>query len=130
MVPFGYMHHNARAWGADNSKFNPTRFLRTKEGHAVNNPAYRPFGAGGNSCPGKALALRQVLSSVAYFLHTYDLSVPIIGGKKQSMPIALSSTPTIGTSVPQAGKDLIVQLSPRLSEPVSHIIATSSQIPS
>lgn len=126
MVPFGYMHRNSRAWGDDHSKFNPTRFLQTKKSNSINNPAYRSFGASENSCPGKALAIRQVLSSVAYLMHTYDICAPDTEGKRQFMPVALHSMPTIGTSVSQAGKDLVEQLTPRPSEPVHHIIETAS----
>jgi cytochrome P450 len=121
MVPFAYMHRNPRAWGEDHSRFDPTRFLPTRKDNSINNPAYRPFGSGGNSCPGKAFAIRQVLSSVAYFMHTYDIRAPEKDGKRQSMPVALHSVPTIGTSVPQAGKDLVVRLTPRQLEPIRHI---------
>jgi cytochrome P450 len=126
MVPFGHMHKNARAWGKDYATFDPTRFFHTEKVKAASNPAYRPFGAGGNSCPGKALAIRQVLSSVAYLIKTYDLRAPNIDGKQQSMPVALHSTPTIGTSVPKAGKDLVVELTPGVSERVHHIVAVAT----
>lgn len=127
MVPFAHMHRNAQAWGDDHSRFNPIRFLPTNKANETKNPSYRPFGAGGNSCPGKALAIRQVLSSVAYLMHTYDLCAPQINGKDQPMPLALHSTPTIGTSVPKVGKDLVVGLTPRLTEHVDRIIARANQ---
>jgi cytochrome P450 len=125
MVPFAHMHRNSRAWGQNCAKFHPTRFLHTEKAKVTSNPSYRPFGAGGNSCPGKALAIRQVLSSVTYLMKTYDLRAPHIDGKQQSMPVALHSTPTIGTSVPKAGKDLVVELTLGVSEPIHYIIAVS-----
>lgn len=121
MVPFGYMHRSSRTWGEDHSSFDPTRFLSTRIDNSIKNPAYRPFGAGGNSCPGKTLAIRQVLSSVAYLMHKYDICAPRKEGKEQSMPTALHSVPTIGTSVPQDGRDLVVQLTPRYLELIDDI---------
>lgn len=126
MVPFGYMHRNPRAWGDEHSKFNPMRFMTKSKAQATNNPSYRPFGAGSNSCPGKALAIRQVLASVACLMYTYDLDAPRINGREQSRPVAHHATPTIGTSVPKGGKDLVVELTPTNLEPIRHIIATTS----
>jgi len=59
-------------------------------------------------------------------MHTYTLRAPQVRGKDQPRPIALHSTPTIGTSVPKIGENLVVELIPTHFEPVHYIFATAN----
>ncbi|KAF2806677.1 cytochrome P450 [Mytilinidion resinicola] len=121
LVPFGQLHHDENVWGSDHAKFSPTRFLHSKGNSLASNQSYRPFGGGANLCPGKAFANRQVLSFTAYILYSYEVSVPLVDGKAQRMPLIQDNIPTFGTSVPQPGMDPLIDLTPRIIEPIQSI---------
>jgi cytochrome P450 len=72
------MHADARLWGADVDKFEPRRFLPSKDkssaaGTASTNPAaYRAYGGGSTLCPGRHLAGSEVLAWTAAVVMALD----------------------------------------------------------
>jgi cytochrome P450 len=62
------LHFNQNAWGPDFEKFNVDRFINKFPAHA-----FRGFGGGANTCPGKAFAMVEVGALIAMLVMRFDL---------------------------------------------------------
>lgn len=83
------MHADERIWGPDASTFNPSRYLLAARNEMENkgekrapstreHPAsYRAFGGGSTLCPGRYLAISEVLAWAAAVVMSLDVMGPI-----------------------------------------------------
>ncbi len=66
MIPAAPVHRDESLWGPTASTFDPDRFTPEKQGaRKVPAAGWRTFGGGHNLCPGRHLAMREMLSIVA-----------------------------------------------------------------
>jgi hypothetical protein len=108
MIPLRQLGHADEIWGAGHEGFDPARFVRDKS--LASHTAYRPFGGGAWLCPGKKFAARQILTTVSYILHTYEIDLPSVEGKPQSFPRNEHENLAFGVSVPKTGMDPVIKL--------------------
>lgn len=66
------IHSNTDVWGASANELDPERFLRRDKVHPSAN---RVFGGGSAMCPGRHLALDELLTFTAMFVHTFDFGL-------------------------------------------------------
>ncbi|KAK1970770.1 cytochrome P450 [Colletotrichum sublineola] len=66
------IHSNPAIWGESAAEFDPERFLKREKIHPSAN---RTFGCGGYLCPGRHLALDELLTFIAMFIHTFEIEV-------------------------------------------------------
>jgi cytochrome P450 len=64
------MHHNKAIWGLDADTFVADRFL---PGSKIPTNAFRGFGGGANTCPGKGFATAEIAALVAMMVTSLDL---------------------------------------------------------
>ncbi|KAF2656520.1 cytochrome P450 [Lophiostoma macrostomum CBS 122681] len=55
--------------------FNPTKWVHTRE--VTDNPTHWPFGQGGRTCPGKAMAQIEMVAVLATLLKNYSIELVI-----------------------------------------------------
>lgn len=67
------IHSDPNVWGQDAKKFDPDRFLKPNKVHPAGN---RTFGGGSTLCPGRHLALDEIVTFTAMFIMTFDVSGP------------------------------------------------------
>ncbi|KAK1722931.1 cytochrome P450 [Colletotrichum acutatum] len=67
------IHSNPDVWGADADAFEPERFLRPSKVHPAAN---RTFGGGSTLCPGRHLAVDEMITFTAMFLSKFDVTFP------------------------------------------------------
>lgn len=104
------MHFSPTVFGSDVAKFNPTRFLYSK--NLAKSTSFRPFGGAASHCPGRFLARREVLMFTALILNRFDISLATKGGQEPKMPKMDDSLPSGGVLTPVAGDDLILKVRP------------------
>ncbi|KAF2030421.1 cytochrome P450 [Setomelanomma holmii] len=79
MIPGRSIHHNKDIWGASADVFDHRRFLASDSKRNLSSTsAFRPFGAGVTTCPGRHFSTNVILSLVAMVVLQYDL-VPTTG---------------------------------------------------
>lgn len=74
LIPSQSLHLNEDTWGPDASTFDHRRF--THHGgikNSKNTGAFRPFGSGANTCPGRHFASNVILSLTAVIVSRYNL---------------------------------------------------------
>ncbi|KAK1623165.1 cytochrome P450 [Colletotrichum phormii] len=81
------IHPNTAIWGPTATKLDPERFLRQEKVHPSAN---RVFGGGSSMCPGRHLALDELLTFTAMFALSFaisrsPISTPFPGQKRGSM---------------------------------------------
>jgi cytochrome P450 len=67
------IHSDPNIWGPDAAIFNPERFQAAP--NKVHPSANRTFGGGNTLCPGRHLALDEVLAVTAMFLSTFNVGL-------------------------------------------------------
>lgn len=69
-MPGAIIHEDPAVWGMDAKEFNPRRFLK---GQGKYHPgAFRSFGGGATLCPGRHLALIEIVSFAAMFIMRFE----------------------------------------------------------
>ncbi|WYZ34166.1 hypothetical protein EsH8_I_000442 [Colletotrichum jinshuiense] len=63
------IHSNPAVWGSDAKSFDAERFLKPNKTHPAAN---RTFGGGSTLCPGRHLAVDEMLTFTAMFIFTFD----------------------------------------------------------
>ncbi|CAG8952965.1 hypothetical protein HYFRA_00007681 [Hymenoscyphus fraxineus] len=77
-MPSRVVHVSTDIWGSDAADFNPYRFFK---GSVSKNPsgkrppgiAFRAFGGGATSCPGRHFATNEVLALVSMFVSRFEI---------------------------------------------------------
>jgi cytochrome P450 len=86
-IPTGAFHSDQNVWGSNVNEFDPRRFLPSKQAHR--SAAFRPFGGGSTMCPGRYLAVTEILGFVSAVILGFEIS-PVEGEwklpKKDSRP--------------------------------------------
>lgn len=68
LTPYRVQHESAEHWGTDVGEFRPARFV----GGKFHPAALRGFGYGARKCPGRHLAMAEVLVMVAMVVMRFD----------------------------------------------------------
>ncbi|KAI4219356.1 MAG: hypothetical protein L6R36_008383, partial [Xanthoria steineri] len=73
-IPAAVVHKDRQVWGPNASNFDPSRF---QSGTGLGNPeipraAFRPFGGGSTLCPGRSLAMIEILAFLSMFILQFD----------------------------------------------------------
>ncbi|KAK2033464.1 cytochrome P450 [Colletotrichum zoysiae] len=69
-IPAAAIHSNPAIWGESAAEFDPERFLKREKIHPSANRTF-----GGSVCPGRHLALDQLLTFTAIFIHTFEIEL-------------------------------------------------------
>ncbi|KAG7408762.1 Cytochrome P450 705A22 [Fusarium oxysporum f. sp. rapae] len=82
-LPAGVAHYEDSVWGADVNVFNPERFLPSSKGSTEDErkrkAAYIPFGGGRHLCPGRNLALAEIIGSASALLLGFEIEAVGMG---------------------------------------------------
>lgn len=89
------IHRDPSIWENPN-EFYPGRFLGKNIDVKGQNFELLPFGSGRRMCPGYALGLKVIQSSLANLLHGFDWSLP-----SEMKPEELNMEETFGLSTPK-----------------------------
>lgn len=73
IIPSRELHFNHQAWGSQVDDFNSARFVKSHLHSKTPSVAFRGFGGGVNSCPGKAFATSEITALIALFVLRYDM---------------------------------------------------------
>lgn len=107
LVPYRQLHLDAGVFGDGVDAFDHERFVRAPRLKMGN--SFKPFGGGVTYCPGRHVAKRAVLMFAALVLRRFDVAVV----EGEEMLRADLTKPVAGLMSPVAGKDMMVQLTPR-----------------
>ncbi|KAK2666784.1 Cytochrome P450, E-class, group IV [Fusarium oxysporum f. sp. vasinfectum] len=81
--PAGVAHYEDSVWGADVNVFNPERFLPSSKGSTEDErkrkAAYIPFGGGRHLCPGRNLALAEIIGFASALLLGFEIEAVGMG---------------------------------------------------
>lgn len=107
--PTRQLHFQSQVYGSNVDQFDPERFLRDKE--LSKNNSFRPFGGGITHCPGRWLAMKEILLCVALVLGRFDVELEAGSyGEKQKFPKVDTSMLALGMLPPVKGEDVRVTL--------------------
>jgi cytochrome P450 len=93
-------------FGTDAKAFDINRFLQNpslKKSHS-----FRPFGGGRSYCPGRFMAMKEVMSFTVLVLRRFDLG---IFGEKQAFPRMDTAKPCLGVMDAVDGNDPLLRVS-------------------
>ncbi|KAL2176533.1 cytochrome P450 [Thermothelomyces heterothallicus CBS 202.75] len=109
-MPSAPVHGDEAVWGPTARSFDPTRFLpeRQKE-RKIPASAWRTFGGGNALCPGRHLALREIMSVLVVMVLRFDLE-PCEDDGRWEMP---AKRHHISTSILTPVDDIRVRIRPR-----------------
>lgn len=102
-MPTRSLHFDRRMWGQDADAMDHRRFAEDPK--LAMSKAYRPFGSGLHTCPGRFFAKRVTTYMVALVLHRYDLALEEHGSR---FPRASDGKPGAGVPLPIEGDDVIL----------------------
>ncbi|KAF2758981.1 cytochrome P450 [Pseudovirgaria hyperparasitica] len=74
-MPYRPMHHDASLWGPQADTFDPARWTSAQK-DLTKGKEFRPFGGGSTYCPGRAIALKAVLTFVGIAFTRFDVRLP------------------------------------------------------
>ncbi|KAL1644237.1 hypothetical protein SLS58_004517 [Diplodia intermedia] len=114
LIDAGVMHTKPALWGDDAASFNPRRFVDSpagefggdQSGRKVHPAAFRAFGGGEVFCPGRNLALIEVVGVVTPLVCGWDLV-----GDELKVPPPLDDVMPVGVWKPR--EDVAVRLKRR-----------------
>ncbi|EXA30260.1 hypothetical protein FOVG_18350 [Fusarium oxysporum f. sp. pisi HDV247] len=82
-LPAGVAQYEDSVWGADVNVFNPERFLPSSKGSTEDErkrkAAYIPFGGGRHLCPGRNLALAEIIGFASALLLGFEIEAVGMG---------------------------------------------------
>lgn len=110
-MPAAVLHRDPQDWGSKALKFDAARFLTpTGEKQAPQRPAaaFRAFGGGANTCPGRRFATAEVLIFVSMFILQFDAQ-PVDG----TWAVPKSKYVNMTSSVMPPPKDFRVRITGR-----------------
>ncbi|KAL8894389.1 MAG: hypothetical protein Q9192_004364 [Flavoplaca navasiana] len=107
-IPAAVLHKDPHVWGSNASNFDPRRFQPGIEHGPPKIPraAFRPFGGGSTLCPGRSLAMIEILAFLSMFILQYDTCLE---GKAMEKPGFVSMT----SSVPSPLRHMYVRIRKR-----------------
>jgi cytochrome P450 len=113
LISSAELHSDASVWGPSSKDFNPRRFIMQQKptSGVVKPPAstYRAFGNGAWVCPGRYLAVNEIMIVLVIIVLRYDLS-PVQGPYFWIMP---KSRPHVTTSILTPVEDIQVTITER-----------------
>lgn len=105
-IPGAVLHRDPEVWGPDAKEFHPGRFVKTAP--KPHPGAYRVFGGGSATCPGRHFTAAAVVSFVAMFVMRFDTAPVNYGWRK--LPPAKSH---LGDAIPPPACDILVRVMTR-----------------
>ncbi|KAF7862598.1 hypothetical protein EAF04_007471 [Stromatinia cepivora] len=113
-APTRQLHFDPLVFGTNVHEFDSERFWRNKELNKSN--SFRPFGGGITHCPGRWLAMKEILVCVALFLTRFELELDGDGNGSvaQTFPKVDTTMLALGVLPPMKGEDVLVNI--RLKE--------------
>ncbi|KAL2016806.1 hypothetical protein VTK56DRAFT_2975 [Thermocarpiscus australiensis] len=115
-MPSAPVHSSEAVWGPTAHLFDPARFLPARQKDwKIPASAWRTFGGGNALCPGRHLALREIMSILVIMVLRYDIE-PCEEKGVWKIP---EKRHHISTSILTPVEDIRVRIRPR--EEVSHI---------
>ncbi|CAG8958377.1 hypothetical protein HYFRA_00011054 [Hymenoscyphus fraxineus] len=103
-APTRQLHFDSLVFGDHSEDFDAGRFLRNKE--LSKSGSFRPFGGGITHCPGRWLAMKEILVCVALVITRFE--VELVGG--QDFPKIDTKMLALGVLPPVKGEDVLVTL--------------------
>ncbi|CAG8978592.1 hypothetical protein HYALB_00011742 [Hymenoscyphus albidus] len=103
-APTRQLHFDSLIFGDHSEDFDAGRFLRNKE--LSKSGSFRPFGGGITHCPGRWLAMKEILVCVALVLTRFE--VDLVSG--QDFPKIDTKMLALGVLPPVKGEDVLVTL--------------------
>jgi cytochrome P450 len=105
-APTRQLHFDPLVFGKNVNHFDSERFLRN-EGLNKSN-SYRPFGGGITHCPGRWLAMKEILLCVALVLSRFDVKLldAESGSEAQAFPKVDTTMLALGVLPPLKGEDV------------------------
>ncbi|EDN95674.1 hypothetical protein SS1G_11553 [Sclerotinia sclerotiorum 1980 UF-70] len=109
-APTRQLHFDPLAFGTNVDQFDPERFLRNKKLNKSN--SFRPFGGGITHCPGRWLAMKEILVCVALVLSRFEVELDGAknGSEAQPFPKVDTTMLALGVLPPKKGEDVLVSL--------------------
>jgi len=75
LIPSAELHNSASVWGSSAKDFDSRHFLQKHNNQArIPSSAYRAYGSGALLCPGRFLAVNEILTVLTIMVLRYDLS--------------------------------------------------------
>lgn len=100
-IPQNVQHTSEEAWGANAHIFDHLRFVdRATKSHSRknNHAAFRAFGGGHTTCPGRHLSSTQIMAFAALMVLRFEVSpVDVADGKTQWKEPTCKNTPAVAT---------------------------------
>ncbi|KAF2194765.1 cytochrome P450 [Zopfia rhizophila CBS 207.26] len=107
LLPAAEFHHNESVWGADYREFKPHRWL--KDGSKLPASSFRIFGGGTNLCPGRNLAMNEIMVMVVMMAMRFDFTPVSVKGEWKRLKTQFH----ISTSVLEPVEDIKVDVKKR-----------------
>ncbi|KAF1948953.1 cytochrome P450 [Byssothecium circinans] len=105
IIPYRQMLMDEEVFGHDAATFNPRRFVENPS--LSRHPSYRPFGGGVTYCPGRSLALKEMLAIVSLFVGNFDVRLLEPGG---DFPKQDETKPCLGVLAPMRNVDVMLKV--------------------
>ena len=110
IIPIRSLHYDSKAFGDNAEQFDANRFLNNT---LDRDPSFRPFAGGITMCPGRFLAKRHALVTVATLVKRYDIEV--FGGSKTLNGVCRPPQidqigPSLGIMAPVKETQLLIRL--------------------
>jgi cytochrome P450 len=105
-APTRQLHFDPLIFGDNVDEFDPERFLRNE---GLNkSDSYRPFGGGITHCPGRWLAMKEILLCVALIVSRFDVKLLGTGSgpEAQAFPKVDTTMLALGVLPPLKGEDV------------------------
>ena len=114
LIPSASVHNDASVWGATVAKFDPFRFIKQGDSKMLLQPAhaYRAFGGGAALCPGRFLALMEIISMLTIIMLRFDIT-PIDSKGRATSWQEPQTRSHILTSILSPAKDVRVVITER-----------------
>jgi hypothetical protein len=105
IVPYRQMLMDDQVFGSDADTFNPVRFIENPA--LVRHQSYRPFGGGVTYCPGRHIAMKEVITVVSLFLGRFRVTLQ---EPESPFPVMEEDKPCVGVMPPLHNADIKVHV--------------------